>query len=251
MPASGGRDPRADRGAGRPLQAPGHGRRRSSRALLELVSGDEHAPTTVTAPGRMHRRAPRRFARRPRTRRRARGARDRRPRLGRRLSRPAARDRAPGRARQARREQRAASARSSPRRSRRAAIENAEVVQTRAETWPEGVGASTSSPPGRSRRSRSSPSTRHRCWRSAGSLVAWRGQRDPVVEAAAARAAAELGLDPAEPRPVTPFAGAKHRHLHVMSKVRETPSRFPRRAGMARKRPLGQRFAPPSDRRQR
>jgi 16S rRNA (guanine527-N7)-methyltransferase len=72
-----------------------------------------------------------------------------------------------------------------------------------------------------------------------GALVAWRGKRDPAGESAAARAAAELGLQPRAPLPVTPYPGALHRHLHVLVKVAPTPGRFPRRAGIARKRPLG------------
>ena len=40
-------------------------------------------------------------------------------------------------------------------------------------------------------------------------------------------------------RRVEPFPGARDRHLHVFRKAAETPSRFPRRPGMARKRPLG------------
>ena len=72
-----------------------------------------------------------------------------------------------------------------------------------------------------------------------GSLVAWRGRRDPDEEAAASRAAGELGLEPGPVIRVEPYPGALHRHLHVMRKVAPTPERFPRRAGMARKRPLG------------
>jgi len=72
-----------------------------------------------------------------------------------------------------------------------------------------------------------------------GSLVAWRGQRDPDDEASGARAAAQLGLAPAEIVRVEPYPGALHRHLHVMVKTGETPKRFPRRPGVARKRPLG------------
>jgi len=75
--------------------------------------------------------------------------------------------------------------------------------------------------------------------RIGGTLVVWRGRRDPAVEAAAAAAAAQLGLEVHEPIPVVPYRGAHHRHLHLMSKVMETPERFPRRPGMARKRPLG------------
>jgi 16S rRNA (guanine527-N7)-methyltransferase len=75
--------------------------------------------------------------------------------------------------------------------------------------------------------------------RLGGTLVVWRGRRDPTAEAAAAAAAEELGLELREPLAVTPYLGAEHRHLHRMLKIRETPSRFPRRPGMARKRPLG------------
>jgi 16S rRNA (guanine527-N7)-methyltransferase len=75
--------------------------------------------------------------------------------------------------------------------------------------------------------------------RVGGVLVAWRGRRDPAVEAAAARAAAVLGLELDEPVRVEPYRGADNRHLHVLRKVAETPARFPRRDGVARKRPLG------------
>ena len=72
-----------------------------------------------------------------------------------------------------------------------------------------------------------------------GALVAWRGKREPQAEAEGAAAARILGLSVDEPLRVWPYDGAEHRYLHVMSKVMETPARFPRRAGMARKRPLG------------
>ncbi len=72
-----------------------------------------------------------------------------------------------------------------------------------------------------------------------GTLVDWRGRRDEAQEEAAVRAAQALGLERIEIRRVEPFRGAVDRHLHVFRKVGETPERFPRRAGMARKRPLG------------
>lgn len=75
--------------------------------------------------------------------------------------------------------------------------------------------------------------------RAGGALVDWRGRRDGGEEQAAARAARELGMELREIRQVQPFAGATDRHLHVWVKTGETPERFPRRAGMARKRPLG------------
>lgn len=75
--------------------------------------------------------------------------------------------------------------------------------------------------------------------RLGGLLIMWRGRREPEAEASAARAAEGLGLEDLGPRAVTPFREATHRHLHLMSKVMETPDRFPRRAGAALKRPLG------------
>jgi 16S rRNA (guanine527-N7)-methyltransferase len=75
--------------------------------------------------------------------------------------------------------------------------------------------------------------------RVGGSLLVWRGRRDRDEEAAAARAADELGLEPREPRRVEPYPGAVNRHLQLLVKTRATPARFPRRPGMARKRPLG------------
>ena len=80
--------------------------------------------------------------------------------------------------------------------------------------------------------------------RIGGLLVVWRGQRDPDAEGSAYRAAVELGLELNEPKQVHPYKGAKHRHLHLASKVSETPPSFPRREGLARKRPLGDRGAP-------
>ncbi len=75
--------------------------------------------------------------------------------------------------------------------------------------------------------------------RTGGSLVAWRGRRDPEAEAAASLAARELGLGEAEIHRVEPYPAAAHRHLYLMSKVSETPVRFPRRPGVASKHPLG------------
>jgi 16S rRNA (guanine527-N7)-methyltransferase len=72
-----------------------------------------------------------------------------------------------------------------------------------------------------------------------GHLVAWRGQREPQLEAAGQIAADKLGLAVLPPIQVHPYPAAEHRYLHLMLKVRETPDEFPRRPGMARKRPLG------------
>jgi 16S rRNA (guanine527-N7)-methyltransferase len=72
-----------------------------------------------------------------------------------------------------------------------------------------------------------------------GTLVDWRGKRVVAEERAAARAAEELGLALVSIEKVQPFKGARDRHLHLYVKVWETPLKFPRRPGMARKRPLG------------
>ncbi len=71
-----------------------------------------------------------------------------------------------------------------------------------------------------------------------GALVVWRGRLEPAERDRVERVAAQLGLVTTEIRRVLPFEGAKHRHLHVFTKQRPTPERFPRRPGLARKRPL-------------
>jgi 16S rRNA (guanine527-N7)-methyltransferase len=75
--------------------------------------------------------------------------------------------------------------------------------------------------------------------RPGGVLVAWKGARDGAEEEAAARAAATLGMTAREVLRTEPFAGARNHHLHVFEKVGPTPPGYPRRPGMARKRPLG------------
>jgi 16S rRNA (guanine527-N7)-methyltransferase len=72
-----------------------------------------------------------------------------------------------------------------------------------------------------------------------GRLVDWRGRRDADEEDAAIRAAKELGLRREDVRRVQPFVGARNHHLHVFVKQAPTPARFPRRTGIAKKRPLG------------
>ena len=75
--------------------------------------------------------------------------------------------------------------------------------------------------------------------RDGGVLVSWKGtpERDEVV--AGARAAAQLGLRAEPPLAVEPYPRSGTRHLYGYRKVAPTPPRFPRRAGMAAKRPLG------------
>jgi 16S rRNA (guanine527-N7)-methyltransferase len=71
-----------------------------------------------------------------------------------------------------------------------------------------------------------------------GALVAWKGRRDDAEEADGDAAAAGTGLAPGEVRAVAPWVGAEHLHLHSFVKVACTPNRYPRRPGMASKRPL-------------
>ena len=74
--------------------------------------------------------------------------------------------------------------------------------------------------------------------REDGVLVAWKGARSESEEAAGVAAAAIVGLELDRVLRVEPFEGARDRHLHVYRKISPTPERFPRRAGMAVKRPL-------------
>ena len=71
-----------------------------------------------------------------------------------------------------------------------------------------------------------------------GVFVAWKGVRDPDEEAAGDAAAAELGLKADAVVEVKPWPEARDRNLVVYRKVGRTPDRFPRRPGMAAKRPL-------------
>jgi 16S rRNA (guanine527-N7)-methyltransferase len=74
--------------------------------------------------------------------------------------------------------------------------------------------------------------------RAGGVLVAWKAARDDEEESAGDAAAGQLGLSSGTVVRVVPFEGARDRHLHVFTKLEPTPERFPRRPGMARKRPL-------------
>jgi 16S rRNA (guanine527-N7)-methyltransferase len=75
--------------------------------------------------------------------------------------------------------------------------------------------------------------------RENGALVAWKGKRDPDEEAQLDRAAEQLAMRPERILHVGPYAGSKHRHLHLLRKSGPTPDELPRRAGMAKKRPRG------------
>ena len=117
-------------------------------------------------------------------------------------------------------------------------IENVRVICARAEEWPEGLSGHDLVV---ARALAAQPVVLEYAaplLQLEGTLVDWRGRRDHEQEDAAAGAAQVLGLERVAIRRVEPFEGAKDHHLHVFRKTRETPERFPRRAGMARKRPL-------------
>lgn len=75
--------------------------------------------------------------------------------------------------------------------------------------------------------------------REGGVLVEWRAASDPAERAAAGVASRELGLEESAVLAVAPYPEARELRLHVFRKAHPTPARFPRRAGVARKRPLG------------
>jgi 16S rRNA (guanine527-N7)-methyltransferase len=117
-------------------------------------------------------------------------------------------------------------------------LANAGVVNARAESWSVGIGTHDLAT------ARAVAALPVVCEYAApllapgGTLVAWKGAVDEH-EADDGRAAAdELGLMPVEVRRSEPFAGARGHTLHVFRKEAPTPERFPRRPGMATKRPL-------------
>ncbi len=128
-------------------------------------------------------------------------------------------------------------------------LANTRVVADRAETW------ATSPPPEGGRGAYDAVTARavgrlstlaelaSPLLREGGVLVAWKGRRNADEETEAERAADRLAMQPVEVRAVGPFAGSRHRHLHVVRKSGPTPEELPRRPGLAKKRPFGRRGA--------
>jgi 16S rRNA (guanine527-N7)-methyltransferase len=117
-------------------------------------------------------------------------------------------------------------------------LANADVVNVRAEAWPEGAGAhdlvvARALAPLPVLVEYAAPLLALN-----GLLVAWKGRREPVEEADGRAAAAVLGMGAPAAVAVEPFVGAHERHLYLSSKVSPTPAPYPRRPGMARKRPI-------------
>jgi 16S rRNA (guanine527-N7)-methyltransferase len=119
-----------------------------------------------------------------------------------------------------------------------AGLANVEVVHARVEEWPAGIGAHDLVT------ARALAAMPVVCEYAApllaqgGILVAWKTTLAAQEAADGAAAAAQLGLEPTEVRPVSPFPASREHELHVLRKVAPTPPRFPRRAGIATKRPL-------------
>ncbi len=122
--------------------------------------------------------------------------------------------------------------------ARRCGLANAEAVWMRAEEWRDGLGACDVVT------ARAVAGLPVLCeyaaplLREEGALVCWKGAVDAAEEADGRAAADQLGLSAPEVLPVKPYAGSARRTLWVFRRVSDVPDRFPRRAGMAAKRPL-------------
>jgi 16S rRNA (guanine527-N7)-methyltransferase len=117
-------------------------------------------------------------------------------------------------------------------------LANVDVVHTRAEDWPGGLGAHDLVTARALATLNVLVEYAAPLLADGGALVAWKGRRDPVEEADGGAAAEQVGMALRDVRRVEPFADVRDRHLYLYLKVRPTPNRYPRRAGMARKRPL-------------
>lgn len=117
-------------------------------------------------------------------------------------------------------------------------LTNATAIHARAEAWEDGIGACDVVTARAVADLAVLVEYAAPLLKPAGVFVAWKGRRDDGEERRGEDAAAQLGLELVEIRRVHPFHEAEARHLHLYSKVRPTPPNFPRRAGMARKRPL-------------
>ncbi len=120
-------------------------------------------------------------------------------------------------------------------------LDNAEVVVARAEEWTAGSGTCDVVT------ARALAALPVLCeyaaplLRDGGTLVAWKGALEPGEAQAGTAAAEVVGLSAPEARPVAPYPGSRQRRLVLARKIAPTPERFPRRPGMAVKRPLGSR----------
>ncbi|MGB0890378.1 MAG: 16S rRNA (guanine(527)-N(7))-methyltransferase RsmG [Solirubrobacterales bacterium] len=70
------------------------------------------------------------------------------------------------------------------------------------------------------------------------SMVAWKGDPDSDELAMAEAAAAVLGMSVSEPIPASPYPGSRARQFFLAEKRSATDQRFPRRPGVALRKPL-------------
>lgn len=75
--------------------------------------------------------------------------------------------------------------------------------------------------------------------RAGGELVAWKGAPGDEELSGAESAAGILGFAPGRMLATQPFEGSRSRHFYLAEKLEPTAARFPRKAGIALKRPLG------------
>jgi 16S rRNA (guanine527-N7)-methyltransferase len=117
-------------------------------------------------------------------------------------------------------------------------LSNAEVVCARAEEWRDGIARCDAVC------ARALAALPALCEYAApllcegGVLVAWKGAVGPEELADASAASAHLGLALEPPLAVVPYTGSERRTLHVARKTAPTPAGYPRRPGIATKRPL-------------
>ena len=117
-------------------------------------------------------------------------------------------------------------------------LSNVSVVHARAEQWRDGLGAHDLIT---ARALAALPVVLEYAaplLQEGGHVVAWKAAVSEHEAFGGRRAAEILGLEPVAVVPVQPYPDARDRTLHVFRKIAPTPARFPRRAGMATKRPL-------------
>ena len=117
-------------------------------------------------------------------------------------------------------------------------VTNVDVACARAEEWQDGVGACDVIT---ARALAALPVVYEYAaplLRDAGVVIAWKGEVTDAEAADGAAAATLLGLEEDPPSAVQPFAGSERRTLRVARKTAPTPPNFPRRPGIATKRPL-------------
>lgn len=118
------------------------------------------------------------------------------------------------------------------------ALANAEVVCERAESWEAGAGACDAVTARALAPLNVVVEYAAPLLRPGGTLIAWKGAPDPAEVRDGDHAAAVLGLSRSIRVATPPFAGADTHSLYVYQRVGSLPNGYPRRPGMARKRPL-------------